>query len=69
MSQKIPVLLTKQQIDYIMSHAHDRELSARDANRPVTQQFFIDLWEAFFDAEQEAKLERETELNYERGAA
>jgi hypothetical protein len=69
METKIPVLLTERQIDYIMSHAHNRELNARDANRPVTQQFFIDIWEALFYAKREAAEESKVELNYERGAA
>ena len=69
MSSKIPVLLTKQQIDYIMSHATSMELKAIDANRPVSQQFYVDLFQAFFEAKQDAAAEREVELNYERGAA
>jgi hypothetical protein len=58
MSNKIPVLLTKQQIDYIMGYATGMELKAFDANRPVSQQFYADLWQAFFNAKQEAELER-----------
>jgi hypothetical protein len=69
MSSKIPVLLTKQQIDYIMGHATSMELKAIDANRAVSQQFYVDLFQAFFDAKQDADNEREVELNYERGAA
>jgi len=69
MSGKIPVLLTQQQIDYIMSHATNMELKAIDADRPVSQQFYVDLFQAFFDAKQDADNEREVELNYERGAA
>jgi hypothetical protein len=51
MSSKIPVLLTKQQIDYIMSHAHSMELKSLDANRPVSHQFYVELGQALFDAE------------------
>jgi hypothetical protein len=51
MSNKIPVLLTKQQIDYIMSHAHSMELKALDANRSVSHQFYVELGQALFDAE------------------
>jgi hypothetical protein len=69
METKIPVLLTPQQIEYIMSHAHDREISARQAERPATARFFLDLWETLFNARVDVVSEREVELNYERGAA
>jgi len=61
MSGKIPVFLTKQQIDYIMSHAHNMELKALDANRAVSHQFYVELGQALFDAEAANK--------YEQGAA
>ncbi len=69
MNRKVAVLLTQQQIEYIMSHAHDREISARQAERPATALFFLDLWESLDAAAQDAAAEREVELNYERGAA
>jgi hypothetical protein len=69
MTQKIPVLLTEQQIEYLMSHAHDREVSAREVDRPATARFFLDLWETLFNARADVASEREVELNYERGAA
>jgi len=69
MNRKVAVLLTQQQIEYIMSHAHDREISARQAERPATARFFLDLWESLDAAAQDAAAEREVELNYERGAA
>ena len=69
MSSRIPVLLTQQQIDYIMAYATRMELKAIDADRPVSQQFYVDLFQALFDAKQDADNERQAELNYERGAA
>jgi hypothetical protein len=69
MNKKIPVLLTQQQIEFIMTVAHSKEKEARKLDRPEAARFFFDLWESLDDAEQDAATEREVELNYERGAA
>ena len=69
MNKKIPVLLTQQQIEFIMTVAHSKEKEARKLDRPEAARFFLDLWESLDAAEQDAAAEREVELNYERGAA
>jgi hypothetical protein len=73
MNKKIPVLLTQQQIEFIMTVAHSKEKEARKLDRPEAARFFLDLWETLYEADVEsvrdAVREREVELNYERGAA
>jgi hypothetical protein len=69
MSRKIAVILNEEQIRYLWGHAIEMEDKAKDAGRSHSERFFIEMQEALFNAEEDAKLERETELNYERGAA
>lgn len=69
MSRKVAVLLTQQQIEFMMTAAHSKEKEARKFDRLADARFFLDLWESLDAAAQDAAAGREVELNYERGAA
>ena len=54
MNQKIPVLLTQQQIEFMMTAAHSKEKEARKFHRLEDARFFLDLWESLYAAAQDA---------------